>query len=190
MQALALWSGTSVTRVVNVLRYIIYKLRDTCNQSSLPFEECCFLLPRKSKQLVVLDATIKRSHTGIAGMKRRISKEKLNIFTVLVSLFVLSQDDDRSYALSCKFLGVNRQGNYTACGLDNISVYDKYLQITGDIVPGEIILCRNGFGELTSEYEQSITITLKPWKYKMVYTFGNDKSGTACTARKRARMTR
>ena len=35
IQALDLWLGTSVTREVNVLRYIISKLRDTCNQSSM-----------------------------------------------------------------------------------------------------------------------------------------------------------
>ena len=32
MQALALRLGSSVTREVNVLRYIISKIRDTCNQ--------------------------------------------------------------------------------------------------------------------------------------------------------------
>ena len=66
MQALDLWLGTSVTREVNVLRYIISKLRDTCNQSSMTFEEYCFLSPKKAKQLVVLDAMIKRAHTGIS----------------------------------------------------------------------------------------------------------------------------
>ena len=51
-----------------------------------------------------------------------------------------------------------------------------------------MLLCRDGFGSFTSESEQSITITLNPWKYERVYTFGKDKSGTACTPRKRARM--
>ena len=77
MQALALLSGTSVTRAVNILRYILSKIIDTCNQSNLPFDEYCFISPKKVEQLVVLDATIKRAHTGISGMKRRISKEKL-----------------------------------------------------------------------------------------------------------------
>ena len=77
MQALALWLVTSVTRAVNVLRYIISKLIYTCNESSLPFDDYCFLSPKKSNQLVILDAMIKRAHTGIAGMKHRIIKEKL-----------------------------------------------------------------------------------------------------------------
>ena len=70
---------------------------DKCNQLSLPFDEYCFLSPKKAKQLVMLDAMIKRSHTGISGMKRKISKEKLQILTGVVVLFVLPQDDRGSY---------------------------------------------------------------------------------------------
>ena len=43
---------------------------------------------------------IKRAHTDIDGMKRRISKEKLHILTGVVSLFVILQDDSGSYASS------------------------------------------------------------------------------------------
>ena len=112
MQALDLWLGTFVTRAVNVLRYIISKQRDTCNQSSLLFDEYCFLSPKIVKQIVVLYAMIKRAHTriagtGISGMKRRISKEKLQILTGVVALLVLPQDDSGSYASLCKLLGVN-----------------------------------------------------------------------------------
>ena len=46
MQSLDLMSGTSVTRAVNVLRNIISKIRGTCNQSSLPFNEYFFLSPK------------------------------------------------------------------------------------------------------------------------------------------------
>ena len=89
-----------------------------------------------------------------------------------------------------KLLVVNRKGNYTAHGLENRAAYDKYLQRNGDIVPGEIVLCRDIIRKLTTESEQSITITIDPWKYERVYTFGEDESGTACTPRKRARMVR
>ena len=44
MLTLDFWSGTSVAREENVLRCIIYKIRDTCNQSSLPFYEYFFSL--------------------------------------------------------------------------------------------------------------------------------------------------
>ena len=85
---------------MNVLRYIIFKIRDTCSQSSLPLDEYCFLSPKKAKQLVVLDAMIKRAHTGIAKIKRRISKEKLQILTGVVTSLVLPQDDIGSYTSS------------------------------------------------------------------------------------------
>ena len=65
----------------------------------------------------MLDAMIKRSHTGISGMKRKISKEKLQILTGVVVLFVLPQDDRGSYVSSWKFLGINQQGNYNGNGL-------------------------------------------------------------------------
>ena len=98
MQALALWLGTSVTSAVNLLRSIISKLRDTCNQSSLTFEKYCFLSPKKAKQLVVLYAMIKISHTCISGMKQRNSEEKLQIITGVVAFFVIPKDDSGSYA--------------------------------------------------------------------------------------------
>ena len=164
IQALDLWSGTSVTRAVNVLRYILSKIIDTCNKSSMTFDEYCFISPKKAKHLVVLDPMIKRAHTGIVGMKHRIIKKKLHILTGVVTLFVLPQDYSGSYDSSCKFIGVNRQGNYTAHDLENRAVYDKYLQLTEDIVPGDMVLCRDGFGELTSESKKSITIILEPWK--------------------------
>ena len=100
MQALILWSGTSFTRAVNLLRYIISKMRDTFNQSRLPFDIYFFLLPKKSKELVMLDYMIKRYHTGISGMKRRTNKEKIQIITAVVALFILPQDDSGSYASS------------------------------------------------------------------------------------------
>ena len=102
-----------------------------------------------------------------------------------MALFILPQDDSGSYASSCKLLGINQQGNYTARGLNNVAAYDKYLQLTGDIVTGDMALCRYFFGKLTSESKQSITITLEP-----IYTFGIDKYVTTCTPRKRARMER
>ena len=85
-------------------------------------------------------------------MKHRITKEKLQIITGVVALFVLPQDDTVSYDSPCKLIGINQQGNYTAHGLENRAAYDKYLHLTGDIVTGEMVLCRYGFGELTSEY--------------------------------------
>ena len=72
-----------------------------------------------------MDAMIKIAHTGIAGMKSWISKEKLQIIAGVVTLFVLPQDDSGSYASLCECLGVNRQVNYTARGLENKSAYDK-----------------------------------------------------------------
>ena len=105
-----------------------------------------FISTKKEEQLVVLDAMIKIAHTGISGMKRKISKEKLQIFTGVVVLFVLQKDDSGSYAPSWTLLGVNRQGNYTARGLENRAAYDKHVQLTGDIVPGEMVPCRYGFG--------------------------------------------
>ena len=74
---------------------------------------------------------IKIAHTGIAGTNRRISKEKLHILTGVVVLLVLPHDDNGSYASSWRFIGVNRQENYTARGLENITAYEKYLQLTG-----------------------------------------------------------
>ena len=53
-----------------------------------------------------------------------------------------------------------------------------------------MVLCRYGFVEFTNEYKKSITITLDTWKYKRVYTFVEEQSGTACTPLKIARMER
>ena len=74
------------------------------------------------------------------------------------------------YEASCNLLGINRQANYAARGLENRAAFEKFLKINGDIVPGEMVIFRAGFGTLLEEYEESITICLEPWKCEKLYS--------------------
>ena len=73
-------------------------------------------------------------------------------------------------SILCKLLGLNTQAKYMKCGLENRSEFDTFLKLTGVINPGEMVLCRDGCGELKEKTDQSMTICLEPWKFDRVYT--------------------
>ena len=94
------------------------------------------------------------------------------------------------YKTSCRLLGLNRKSNYVARGLENRAAYDKFIELTGDIETNEMVVCRDGFGKLVSESEDSLTISLEPWQFEKTYSAVLDTEGEMGTARGQARLAR
>ena len=113
---------------------------------------------------------MERAKECISGMKRRISKDKLNILTSVVALFVLPKKSSMLKS-SCRLLCLNHKAKYTKCGFENRTAFDKFMKLKGVISIGETVICRDGFGELKSRTDTSITVCLEPcWQYDRVYT--------------------
>ena len=168
MQALEFWSGKSLAKAIDILQHITPKLKKASASVGVEFDEYAIMSKKKAKEHKVFGGMIKRAQTCIAGMRRRICKEKLQILTGVVALFVLPKESNM-FGPSCKLLGLNPKAKYMKCGLDNRSEFDNFLKLTRDIVPGEMVLCRDGFGELKEKTNQSMTICLESWKFDQVY---------------------
>ena len=53
-----------------------------------------------------------------------------------------------------------------------------------------MVVCRDGFGKLVSESEDSLTISLEPWQFEKTYSAVLDTEGDMGTARGQARLAR
>ena len=129
-----------------------------------------------------------RGKSGIAGEKRRIIKEKPNLFTGVAALFILPQDSGM-YGASCSLLGINRQANYAVRGLENRAAFEKFLNINRGFVPGDMVICRAGSGTLLEKPEESIKIYLKPRKFEKVYS-STDNDGIVYPPCQKERLAR
>ncbi len=54
-------------------------------------------------------------------------------------------------------------------GLENLTAFDKILQLNEDIAIGEKVICRGGFGTLQEMNDESLTVSLEPWDVDKVY---------------------
>ena len=122
-------------------------------------------------------------------MKRRISKEKLQLLTGVTVIFVLPQDSGMQHA-SMKLIGINPRASYAARGIENRAAYENFLKLSGDIALGEMVLCRAGFGKLISDTEDSLTVSLEPWKYEKEYKSSTDEYGNLISPHEKANIAR
>ena len=105
------------------------------------------------------------------------------------ALFVLPPNIGM-FKTSFGLLGLNHQSNYVARGLENRAAYDKFIELAGDIETNKMVVCRDGFGKLVSESEDSLTISLEPWQFEKTYSAVLDTEGEMGTARGQARLAR
>ena len=94
-------------------------------------------------------------------MKRRLNKEKLQLLTSVVAIVVLPNVSGIQRA-SLDMLGINSNSNYVARGVENRKCYEHFLKLAGNLVTGEMVVCRDVFGNLISASEESVTICRNP----------------------------
>ena len=165
MDAIGFWSGKSLVRAISILSGVVSSISEACRNGSVEFNELALLSKPKANKYKVFEAMIGRGQSCLIGMKRRINLEKLQVLTGLAALFVLPPHSGM-YKTSCRLLGINRNSNYVARGLENRAACDKFLELTGDIETNEVVVCRDGFGKLVSESEDLLTISLEPWQFE------------------------
>ena len=107
-----------------------------------------------------------------------MNNEKLQLLTGVVAMFVLPNVSGMQRAL-VDMLGINSKSNYVAPGVENRKCYEYFLELTGDLVADEMVVCCDGFGKLISASEESVTSCLNPWKYDRVYAPSFDSNGNA-----------
>ena len=89
MQALEFWSGKALVKAIGILQHITPKLKKASASIGVEFDEYAIMSKKKAKEHKVFSGMIERAKTCIAGMRRHISKENLQILTGVVALFVL-----------------------------------------------------------------------------------------------------
>ena len=166
--ALELASGKSSTKAADVFYYAATKLKEASVKAKIDFDECSILGKQAMYNHKLYSGMMERAKECIGGMKRRINKEKLSILTSVVALFVLPKDTGMVVS-SCKVLGLNHKAKYTKCGFTNRNAFEKFMKLNGNIEVAEMVVCRDGFGQLKEITASSTTICLEPWQYERVY---------------------
>lgn len=104
------------------------------------------------------------------GKSGKQSDHAIKLLTGVAGLFI-PPSEQHSTIKCVKLLEMNHRSKYVTVGMENRKRLDEYFTFEGDIVIGEMVQCRGGFGTLKdiNAADDSITISLHPWKADAIY---------------------
>ena len=86
-------SKKCIACAVDILNHAVKWLKKTCSQAKLRFNELSIISERKSKELKLFKAMIGQARDCIKGMKCRFNKDKMQLLTDIVALFILPKSN-------------------------------------------------------------------------------------------------
>lgn len=93
----------STVRAVEILTHVLSKIRIEAGKDGHPFDESAALPRSKRKEVTAMSRMMSRASSCVAGMKGRISKDKMGQLTCLGAI-LLPEKNDPSFRLCCKLL--------------------------------------------------------------------------------------
>jgi hypothetical protein len=74
----------------------------------------------------------------------------------------IPHDQKYLHPVSIDLFGFNRKSKYVARGMGNHKLYDRCLKLLRDVDPGEMGICRDGYGTLVSQQSNVGGMCLEP----------------------------
>jgi hypothetical protein len=167
---LVLQSGKQIYPALDMLGYIVGKVKRALNNVGFDFDEYWLVSPKKYMRYQLFEGMLSRAKECIQLMSCRLDKEKLQFLTGVSTLFMPT---GKSLQYACTLFGLNVRAKYVSLGLDNRAAFDQFHQVTGDISVGEMVVCRDGVGVLKVKTLESVIVSIEPWQYNKEYRLGS-----------------
>ena len=176
--------------VLSILFSVVESIPESCLSPKISVGEFSLLSNKKINKLRVYMAMISRAKDAIAVLKGRLRKEKHQLLTGVTATLDVPQDERNLHFASIHLLGVNSKSKHMARALENCKAYNRFLKLSGDIEPREMVIYRDGYGKSVRQDSDSIVICLEPWTAKKVYVSTMNKDGIMQPHHQKARMAR
>ncbi len=167
---LVLQSGKQIYHALDILRYMIGKVKRASNEVGFDFDEYSLVSTKKYKHYQLFEGMLSRAKECIRSMSCRLEKEKLQFLTGVCVLFLLTGKSTQS---ACTLFGLYVWAKYVSFGLDNQVAFNQFHQLTSDISIGEIVVCRDGIRVLRVKTLESVIVSIEPWQYDKEYRPGS-----------------
>jgi hypothetical protein len=167
---LVLQSGKQIYPALDMLCYMIGKLKQASNDVGFDFDEYSLVSLKKYKRYQLFEGMLSRAKECIRLMSCRLDKEKLQFLTGVPALFLPT---GKSLQYACILFGLNVRAKYVSLGLDDRAAFDQFHQVTGDISVGEMVVCRDGVGVLKVKILESVIVSIEPCQYDKEYCPGS-----------------